>query len=178
MRVVVGRIGKAHGIRGQVTIEVRTDEPELRFAPGATLFIADSPTVLTVGDVRSGPRGLVVGFVGYDDRNQAETLRGAILEVDRPAGQMPTGEGEFFDSDLIGLAVRDSQQVTLGRVDDVVHLPGQDLLSIEPVVNDAGVTPSWLLPFIERFVPEVNLAEGWLRVDPPPGIDVQESLEG
>lgn len=181
MRVVVGRIGKAHGIRGEVTIEVRTDEPERRFAPGAVVFMGETDRPLVVESMRAGARGLVVGFRGFTDRNAAETLRGTLVEAERSFGDTPEGEDEFYDSDLIGLIVRDAAGQAIGVIDDVVHLPAQDLLSVQPASaqgHDSVPQPSWLLPFVTEFVPEVNTGEGWVQVTPPPGIEILHDVDG
>ena len=87
-RVVVGRLGRPHGIRGEVTVEVRTDEPELRFAPGSSLFVSDnSRRPLVVASVRWHSNVLLVGFVGCEDRNRAEELRGRIVEAEVDASE-------------------------------------------------------------------------------------------
>lgn len=172
MRVVVGRIGKAHGIRGEVTVEVRTDEPEERFAPGATLLTSTGSS-LTVETARPHGGGLLVGFEGVMDRSQAEALRGTILEVDRLPGEAPADEEEYYDSDLIGCRVIDATGTDLGVVDEVIHLPGQDLLSIVP---DQG--SSWLLPLVHEFVPGIDINTRRITVTPPPGLIEAESPDG
>lgn len=164
MRVVVGRIGKAHGIRGEVTVEVRTDEPEERFFPGASLLTSTGPSLI-VETARPHGGGLLVGFEGVVDRTQAEALRGTILEVERLPGEAPAGDEEYYDSDLIGCRVIDKSGIELGVVDEVVHLPGQDLLSI---ASEEG--SSWLLPLVHEFVPDIDMSAGRVTVTPPPGL--------
>ena len=165
VRVVVGRIGKAHGIRGEVTVEIRTDEPQLRFAAGSALFVADSDRVLHIETMRPHGGGLLVGFEGVNDRNAAEQLRGIVLEVDRPAGESPVAEDEYYDSDLIGCVVRDPEGNSLGEVHEVVHLPAQDLLAVR--------TPQgreWLLPLVRELVAQVDLAHRVVIATPPDGL--------
>lgn len=168
MRVVVGRIGKAHGIRGEVTVEVRTDEPEDRFAIGSTLLVEGSDRRLVVESARPHGGGLIIAFAGVEDRTTAEGLRGTILQVQRAEGARPDEDDEYYDSDLIGLAVCDADGVALGVVRDVIHLPGQDLLAIG--ADDADDSGEWLLPFVSHFVPEIDLDRRTVVVAPPEGL--------
>lgn len=166
MRVVVGRIGRAHGIRGEVTVEVRTDAPEERFSPGAVLYPsgrAGLPVELTVAGHRWQGGRLVLGLVGVADRTAAEALRGALLEADVDITDV--ADDEYHDLALVGLAVRIADGAHLGRVREVLHLPGQDLL----VVVDAEEREV-LVPFVHEIVPEVDLAGGFVVVDLPPGL--------
>ncbi len=178
MRVVVGRIGKAHGIRGEVTVEVRTDEPERRFAPGSRLLVQDprggEPVVdsLTVDTMRPHGGGLLIGFEGFDDRTGAESLRGIVLEVDRDPGEQPLERDEYYDSDLVGCVVRDRQGADLGVVTDVVHLPAQDLLA----VCDARGR-EWLLPLVHTLVPDIDPIEKVIIATPPDGLIDPETGE-
>ena len=170
MRVVVGRIGKAHGIRGEVTVEVRTDEPEMRFAPGSALFVGDSDRVMHVLTMRPHCGGLLVGFEGIDDRSAAEQLRGTLLEADRPDGALPADDDEFYDSDLIGCVVRDVDGSDLGDIHEVVHLPGQDLLAIRTAQGR-----EWLLPLVRELVTDIDLAARVVTARPPDGlIDIDD----
>lgn len=132
MQLVVGRVTRPHGVRGEVSVEVRTDDPDLRFSVGrqmATDPAAAGP--LTVESVRWHSGRLLIRFDGIADRNQAEELRGTWLTLDS-AEAGPTGDpDEFHDHELIGLAVVTTSGEPVGRVTDVRHF-GQDLLVIEP----------------------------------------------
>ena len=164
VRVVVGRLGRPHGIRGEVTVEIRTDEPELRYAPGSSLFVEGSSKVLKVesGRVHSGV--LLLKLVGVDDRNGAEALRGMIVESEVDELELPDDEDEYYDRQLVGLfAFQDG--VSVGVVRDVLHLPGQDVLSIE--LTDGR---EMLLPFISEFVPVVDVAAQRIEITPPAGL--------
>ena len=163
MRVVVGRIGRPHGIRGEVTVEPRTDEVEDRFAPGEAL-LADGPGVLTVARSHWHSGRLLVAFDGIDDRNAAEALRGILLEVERDPAEQPTDPDEFYDSALEGCSVVGDDGRSIGIVTAVVHLPGQDLLDV--LVDDRSV----LVPFGEAFVPSIDLVQRRITVTPPPGL--------
>jgi 16S rRNA processing protein RimM len=170
VRVIVGRIGRPHGIRGEVVIGVRTDEPDLRFAVGATLGSAPSPDgdtptgQLRVASARWHSGQLLVGFAGVTDRTAAGELTGSWLSVD--SSQLPaTGDpDEFRDHELIGLSVRTPAGQAVGVVTDVLHY-GQDLL----VVRHPG-GQEHLVPFVKAIVPEVDVAAGLLVIDPPPGL--------
>ncbi len=165
-RVVVGRIGRAQGVRGEVTVEVRTDVPEERFAPGAVLFAsgrAGLPPSVTVAGHRWQNARLVLSVEGIDDRTAAETLRGAILEADVDLSQ--GADDEFHDLALVGLVVRRSDGRELGRIAEVLHLPGQDVLAVAR--EDGG---ELLVPFVRQIVPEVDLAGGFVVVELPDGL--------
>lgn len=165
MLLVVGRVGRPHGLRGEVLVHVRTDDPESRFAAGAAL--ATDPAErgpLTVVSARVHSGRYVLAFDGVSDRSAAEALRGTALVVDS-ADFAPTDDpDEFHDADLLGLAVQTTQGTALGELLDVVHGPGTDLLVIG--VGNREV----LVPFVREFVPVVDLPGRRLVVDPPAGL--------
>ena len=132
MQLVVGRITRPHGVRGEVSVEVRTDDPDLRFAVGRVM--ATDPAAagpLTVESVRWHSGRLLIRFAGIGDRNQAEELRGTWLTLDSAQVGSTGDPDEFHDHELIGLAVVTTSGEPVGRVTDVRHF-GQDLLVIEP----------------------------------------------
>jgi 16S rRNA processing protein RimM len=163
--LVVGRIGHAHGVKGEVSVEVRTDDPDRRYAAGSVLG-TDPPErgPLTVEGCRPHHGRLLVRFAGVADRDTAETLRGTLLVVDAETSG-GTEDGEWWDHDLVGLAALTTDGRPLGAVEDVIHVPGAPLLSIR---DDAG--RELLVPFVASIVPEVDVAAGRLVVDPPPGL--------
>ena len=166
LRLVVGRIGKAHGIKGEATVEVRTDDPELRFAPGAVLLTDPperGPLTVRAGRVQGGR--LVLSFEGVPDRNAVEKLRNTMLVAEVDPDELPEDPDEYYDHQLEGLKVRSVDGVELGVVDQMVHGPAQDLFVIRR--PDGG---ELLLPFIAEFVPEVDLEAGVVLVDPPEGL--------
>src|SRR5690349_19577874 len=126
--VVVGRIGRPQGIKGEVTVEVRTDAPEERFAPGSVL-LHDGGT-LTVEQSRDHSGKLVVLFEGVADRNAAELLRGTVLQVDARGLPPLADDDEYYDSQLVGLEVEQPDGTRLGTVADVLHLPHGDVLAV------------------------------------------------
>ena len=170
VEVVVGRIGKPHGIRGEVTVELRTDEPERRFADGAVLSAAPpggsafAVSTLTVAAARWHRSTLLVTFAEITDRNAAETARGVVLGVAVPADESPDDPEEYYDHQLVGLAAFDLDGERLGEVTGLVH-GAQDLLTIRtPEGRDA------LVPFVKALVPEVDLAARRVVIDDRPGL--------
>ena len=186
MRVIVGRAGRPHGIRGEVVIGVRTDEPDLRFAVGAAVDVSSSPDEadeadavpdqrLTIASKRWHSGQLLVSFAGITDRTVASELTGSWLSVD--SSQLPdTGDpDEFRDHELIGLNVRTAGGEPVGVVTDVLHY-GQDLLVVRRADGDAEGAAAGdaggecLVPFVKAIVPEVDVAAGLVVIDPPPGL--------
>lgn len=165
----VGRLTKAHGLKGALKIEMYTDEPEHRFLPGAQ-FSLQVPTgskwhgkSLELVELRwynSQPVGF---FKGVADRTEAETLAKAILWVDHDISELPQEEDAWYDHQLVGLSVlRDG--IVVGSVARVDHFPAQDLLAVK---TDAGEV---LVPFVKAIVPAVDITTGVVIVTPPPGL--------
>ncbi len=170
VRVVVGRVGRPHGLRGQVRIEVRTDEAQRRFRVGQGLLIG-SAGLLTVTTTHWQGSSLVVGFGGIDDRDAAQALGGSWVEAHVSATELPSGADEYFDRSLLGLAVVSVADGDLvGHVAQVLHLPGHDVLVVK---DDSGAEV--LVPFVTAIVTQVDLAAGAVTVDLPPGL--KESTE-
>ncbi|MFH8803745.1 ribosome maturation factor RimM [Streptomyces sp. NPDC017936] len=166
MQLVVARIGRAHGIKGEVTVEVRTDEPELRLGPGAVLLTdpaSAGPLTIETGRVHSGR--LLLRFAGVADRNAAEALRNTLLIAEVDPGELPEGEDEYYDHQLIDLDVVTRDGVEVGRITEISHLPSQDLF----IVERADGTEV-LIPFVEEIVTEIDLEEQRAVIDPPPGL--------
>lgn len=165
-RVVVGRIGRAHGIHGLVSVDVRTDEPERRLAPGVVLETDPTergPLVVISGRVHSGR--LLLEIEGVEDRSAAEALRGTDLIVAVDPDEQPEGPEEWYDHQLVGLLAVGSDGTAYGSVTEVVHLPMQDLLAVR---NDAG--DEVMVPFVSHFVPEVDVSGGRIVLAPPDGL--------
>jgi 16S rRNA processing protein RimM len=166
--VTVGRIAKAHGVRGELTVDVRTDEPDLRFAPDSVLRARlrdGTARPLTVATARPHGERLLVRFAEVLTRDVAETLRGALLLVD--VADLPPTEDpdEFYDHELEGLAATLADGTPVGTVLEVVHGPGGDLLVLE---LDGG--REVLVPFVHAIVPEVDVAARRVVLDPPEGL--------
>ena len=167
MQLVVGRIGRPHGIRGELTVQVHTDEPDSRFAAGSVL--ATEPAArgpLTVSSSRWHSGRLLVTFAGICDRTGAEDLRGTLLVMDSADVSPADDPDEFHDYELVGLDVATVAGEPVGVVADVLH-QGQDLLVIRP---DRPGAEEVLVPFVAALVPEVDVEAGRLVIDPPPGL--------
>jgi 16S rRNA processing protein RimM len=156
--VIVGVIGRAHGVRGEVAVELRTDEPERRFAPGQVLGEEGGSRVFTVRSVRDHSGRLLVKFAELDDRAAADTVRGTLLITTVERDEQPAEPETFYDRQLIGLKATSPGGVNVGIVGSVLHLPAQDLLEIETA------TGTRLVPFVSALVPEVDLEAGRLTV--------------
>jgi 16S rRNA processing protein RimM len=168
MQLVVGRISRPHGVRGEIAVDVRTDDPELRLAVGTVL--ATDPTAagpLTIMRTRWHSGRLLLTFKGIEDRNGADDLRGVLLLVDSEELEDVGDPDEFRDHQLIGLAVVTPDGEHVGDVADVLHY-GQDLLVVNGSGKRAGA--EIMIPFVTAIVPEVDLSAGLLRIDPPPGL--------
>jgi 16S rRNA processing protein RimM len=165
VQLVVGRIAKAHGVAGEVSVDVRTDNPDERFAIGSTLDTEPAERgPLTVERARWHAGRLLVGFSSVCDRSAAEELRGTMLVVDSATSGLTSDDEDFWDHDLIGLIVETADGTPLGPVTDVLHPPGTDLLSIDVAGQDV------LVPFVAAIVPVVDLAGRRIVIDPPEGL--------
>jgi 16S rRNA processing protein RimM len=166
MQLVVGRVGRPHGIRGELTVQVHTDDPDVRFACGAVL--ATEPAErgpLTVSSSRWHSGRLLIRFAGCANRTSAEDLRGTLLVMDSADVGPPADPDEFNDHELIGLGVATVEGKPVGVVTDVLH-QGQDLLVVTPAPDGDEI----LVPFVAAIVPEVDVRGGRLVIDPPPGL--------
>ncbi|MFD0063501.1 ribosome maturation factor RimM [Streptomyces sp. NPDC056690] len=166
MQLVVARIGRAHGIKGEVTVEVRTDEPELRLGPGAVLATdpaSTGPLTIETGRVHSGR--LLLCFEGVRDRTAAEALRNTLLIAEVDPEELPEDEDEYYDHQLMDLDVVTTDGVEVGRITEISHLPSQDLFIVErPDGSEV------MIPFVEEIVTEIDLEEQRAIIDPPPGL--------
>jgi 16S rRNA processing protein RimM len=171
--LLVARIGKPHGLRGEVTVQVHTDDPEGRFVEGAefrTEAAAGSgvPRRLTIASHRVHRGIWLLGFEQIPDRTGAESLRGTRLFVDADTaaddGDDDDDEG-WYEDDLVGLTVVDPSGATLGTVSGLLIGTAQDLLQV--TLTDGTEA---LIPFVEAIVPEVDVEGGRVVIDPPPGL--------
>ena len=163
--VIVGKVVRAHGVRGDVVVELRTDEPKLRFARGAVLGVDDAPTrQLTVKTSRAHADRLVVAFDGITTRDQAETLIGSTLMAAVPQDQRPADHAEFYDRHLVGLTALLPDGTKAGTVTEVIHGPAQDILVVRTATGER------LVPFVDALVPAVDLGAGHLTVVDVPGL--------
>ena len=164
MQLQVARIGKPHGIRGEVTVQVLTDAPGDRFVPG-TEFVVEPASAgpLTVNSARWNKDILLLGFDEIGTRNEAETLRGAKLFIETEELDEDDDEG-WYEHELVGLEARIGSRV-VGKVTALNTMPVQDLLMV--TTPEGKEIP---VPFVEQIVPEVNVEEGFIRLTPPDGL--------
>jgi 16S rRNA processing protein RimM len=166
MQLVVGRIARAHGIGGEVSVEVRTDDPEHRFAVGSRLDTDPAERgPLTIESTRWHAGRLLVRFTGVGDRTAADLLRATLLVVDSSTSARLDARDEYWDHDLIGLSAICKDGAPLGRISDVLHPPGTDLLVIERATGG-----ELLVPFVADFVPDIDVQAGRVVVTPPEGL--------
>lgn len=168
-RVLVGRAGRAHGVTGEVSVRVLTDDPGLRFAAGSRLSArlpAGGTRALEVEAARTHGDRLLVRFAGVGDRTAAEGIGGSDLSVDVTAGETASDPEEFFDHQLVGLSAVDGTGVSLGAVTEVLHHTCQDLLVVAPVAGGEDV----LVPFVAAIVLSVDVSGGRVVLDPPGGL--------
>ncbi|MCL2490624.1 MAG: ribosome maturation factor RimM [Propionibacteriaceae bacterium] len=161
-RVVVGVIVRAHGVRGDVVVELHSDEPS-RFAPGARLHTGTRPVAVTSSRPLGAGR-LVVHLDGVETRNDAEALVGGSLQAEVPDDERPGDPDEFFDRHLVGLTACLPDGTPVGQVVDVLHGAAQDILVIRTDGDER------LVPFVEALVPSVSLDERRLTIADLPGL--------
>jgi 16S rRNA processing protein RimM len=166
--LVVGRVARSHGVRGEVVVDVRTDEPEQRFAAGAAMdarLRSGEHRTLTVRNARPHGTRLLVAFDAVADRDAAAALRGALLTVDSATLSSPSDPDEFYDHQLEGLSAVLSDGTVVGTVTEVVHGPGTELLAIHREGR-----PEALVPFVREIVPTVDLDAARIVLTPPEGL--------
>ena len=165
----VGRLTKAHGLKGAIKVELYTDAPERRFVPGAVFALqvpTDSPwhgKTIELAELKYYNAQPVAFFKNISDRTTAESLIKAILWIDQDLDAAPDEEDAWFDHQLVGLTVlRDGAPV--GTVSQVDHLPAQDLLTVTTSAGDV------LVPFVKAIVASVDIEAGTMTVTPPQGL--------
>lgn len=164
MQLVVARIGRAHGVLGEATVEVRTDQPENRFYIGSVL--ATEPSTfgpLTITSVRDHNGTLLLGFAGISDRNEIEKLKNVLLLADVDIDADST-EDDFHVQQLLQCLVTTEAGLEIGLVTDVINLPGQDVLAVD--YNGREV----LIPFVKAIVPIVDVKNRRIVIVPPIGL--------
>lgn len=169
MELVVGRIAKAHGITGELVVDIRTDDPDARFVAGNRLRLkhvrSGVDRQVVIGSVRPHGGRLLVRIDGVTDRDAAEALRGGLFVVDSAELPPIDDPDEFYDHELEGLAVRTVGGDPVGTVVEVLHTPGGELLSVR---TDSG--GEVLVPFVGEIVTSVSTVAGVIEIDPPEGL--------
>ena len=172
----VCRIGRAQGLKGEVTVQVFTDEPDYRFEPGSLLYTRDSEQEFEVAHSRTFKNRWIIHFEGVDDRDAAEALNGTVLYGEADAPEDLLEEDAWYPKDLLGLEARFAEDNMLGapagqkvgKVVDVIE-GAQYLLKIRLAKPVDGAT-STLVPFVDQLVPDIDLENGYLTLDPPGGL--------
>ena len=164
MLLVVGRIGRAHGVVGEATVEVRTDSPEERFTVGTRLTTDPSSAgPLTIASARFHKGALLLRFQEIKDRTSIEQLRNVLLLADVDINDQ-SDPNEFHIQQLVGCTVVTSEGVEVGTLSDVIHLPGQDLFAVATSQGEV------LIPFVHEIVPEIDLEAHQITITPPEGL--------
>jgi 16S rRNA processing protein RimM len=160
MRLLVGRIGRAHGILGEATIEVRTDNPDERFAIGARVQ-SDAHGDLVIKSYRLHNGILLLGFENIADRNGIEKLRDTLLYCEVDVDAPSKDDDDYHVLQLIGCTALLESGKEFGTVSDVINLPGQNLLAITTSTGEV------LIPFVHQLVPIVDVKNRTVTVIPP-----------
>ena len=166
--VLVGQVGGAFGVRGEVRITAFTADP-LSLMNYQPLLKADGSVALTLTSARPDKAGVVARVKEIATKEEADALRGQKLFVPRDRLPEPE-EDEFYLTDLVGLEARDGDEAVIGKVKSVQNFGASDMLEIAP--RDGG--PTWYLPFTREAVPDVRIGEGWLRALKPTEVDERD----
>jgi len=168
LELTVGRVVKAHGIGGELVVEIRTDDPAARFAPGNTLRAKNSRSgeerSVVVEQAREHGARMLVRLAGVDDRDAADALRGSLFVVDSDDLPPIDEPDTYYDHQLEGLVVRTAAGRDVGVVAEVLHTAGGELLAVR---RDSGEV---LVPFVGAIVTSVSLDDGLIEIDPPEGL--------
>jgi 16S rRNA processing protein RimM len=165
----VGRLVKAHGLKGAIKLELYTDSPDQRFKPGQVLELQVPETsewfgkTVKVSELRFYNQSPVLFLEGIENRSQAETLIKAILLIEIELDKLPEEPEAWYDHQLLGLEAL-VENTVVGKVIRVDHLPAQDLLAIETTTGEV------LVPFVKQIVPTVDISKGQIILDPPAGL--------
>lgn len=175
MELVVGRVAKSHGVKGELAVDVRTDAPEIRFAEGAILQ-GRKPrekklNSYTVEAARDHSGRLLLRLVGVSTREASDALRGTLFVIDSADVEPSDDPDEFYDHELEGLSVRLPDGAILGTVREVLHTSAGELLAVQPVADGPfAAGPEILVPFVNAIVITISTADGVIDIDPPVGL--------
>ena len=170
MDLVVGRLGRPHGVHGEISVEVRTDEPELRFAKGSKLSLKENQQLLTVLESRWHQEKMLVKFEEITDRDQANDIKGKTLVIEIDPNSIETKKDQYYEFQLTGLKVIDKNKETLGQIKEVITGLAQDLLVVATVDKKEV-----LVPFVKQIVINVDLNQKLITMDPPLGLFDEEN---
>ena len=173
----VCRIGRAQGLKGEVTVQVFTDEPERRFATGNSL-VTENGRTFTVEHSRAFKQRWILRFAGINDRTEAESLRNVVLYTAPDEPDAEDAQNAWYPKDLIGLEVRMAADndlgleggMLIGHISDVLAGSAQSLLEVTLAADVAGDGETALIPFVEQLVPRVNVDQHLVSINPPSGL--------
>ncbi len=167
MQLIVGRILRPHGVRGEVVVEITTDDPQARYDLGSVMVTEPrSAGPLTIDGLRPHQGRLLITFEGVEDREDADKLRGVLLCVDSAEVAAPDDPEDFHDFQLVGMTAVDTAGEPIGEVLRVDHGPGHDTLVLRLTAGGRQA----LVPFVHAIVPEVDVAARRLVLTPPEGL--------
>lgn len=167
MELTVGRVVKAHGVTGEIVVEVRTDDPEDRFAPGSELCVKGPDgrsSSYVLESIRAHGGRLLVRLAGVADRDGADALRGSMFVIDSDDLPPIDEPDTYYDHQLEGLRVRTTAGIDVGTVAEVLHTAAGELLAVR---RDEG---ELLVPFVGAIVTSVSLQDRTVEIDPPEGL--------
>lgn len=170
MDLVVGRLGRPHGVHGEISVEVRTDEPEIRFAKGSKLSLKETNNQLTVLSSRWHQEKMLVKFEEITDRDLANDIKGKTLVIEIDPNSIETKKDQYYEFQLTGLKVIDKNEKTLGQIKEVITGLAQDLLVVATVDKKEV-----LVPFVKQIVINVDLNQKLITMDPPLGLFDEEN---
>lgn len=172
MDVVVGRLGRPHGVHGEISVEVRTDDPENRFAIGAKITVKENNKKLTVASTRWHLSRLLIKFEEIQDRTQVDAVRGKLLVVEVDPNEATLENNEFYEFQLIDLEVFNTNNEKLGVVKEVLPGSAQALIVVKTLDNKEV-----MVPFVNQLVPEVDIKNKRVVINPPSGLFDEENAE-
>lgn len=172
MDVVVGRLGRPHGVHGEISVEIRTDDPENRFAIGAKITVKETNQLLTVTATRWHLSRLLIKFEEIQDRTQVDKVRGKLLVLNINPQESLTNENEFYEFQLIDLDVFDQNNEKLGVVKEVLPGSAQAIIVVKTPDNREV-----MVPFVNQLVPVVDIKNKKIMMNPPQGLFDEENAE-
>ncbi len=172
MDVVVGRLGRPHGVHGEISVDVRTDDPENRFAIGAKITVKENNKKLTVASTRWHLSRLLIKFEEIQDRTQVDAVRGKLLVVEVDPNEATLGNNQFYEFQLIDLDVFNTNNEKLGVVKEVLPGSAQALIVVKTLDNKEV-----MVPFVNQLVPEVDIKNKRVVMNPPSGLFDEENAE-
>lgn len=172
MDVVVGRLGRPHGVHGEISVEVRTDDPENRFAIGAKITVKETNQKLTVASTRWHLSRLLIKFEEIQDRTAVDSVRGKTLVVEVDLNNASLENNEFYEFQLVDLEVFNTNNEKLGVVKEVLPGSAQALIVVKTLDNKEV-----MVPFVNQLVPVVDVKNKKVVMDPPIGLFDEENAE-